>query len=78
MALRTFTCDACENQFVMDDEAVEAADSLTCPICGEDIEVGDAIHIDHIVPFSKGGSSEIDNLQPAHAACNMRKGSRAP
>ena len=39
MALRTFTCDACENQFVMDDEAVEAADSLTCPICGEDIDV---------------------------------------
>ena len=39
---------------------------------------GDAIHIDHIIPFSKGGSSEVGNLQPAHADCNLRKGARAP
>ena len=61
----------------IDRDAVLKRHGLVCGICGEDIKAGDAIHIDHIVPFSKGGTSEIDNLQPTHAVCNMRKGARA-
>ena len=31
------------------------------------------IHVDHIVPVSLGGRSEIANLQAVHLKCNLRK-----
>lgn len=31
------------------------------------------LHIDHIVPISKGGSDTLDNVRPAHALCNLKK-----
>lgn len=34
------------------------------------------VHIDHVVPWSRGGSSDMDNLQVSHSLCNMRKGAR--
>ena len=39
MALRAFQCPECEAEFVTDSEAAEATDSLTCPICGEAVDV---------------------------------------
>lgn len=39
-----------------------------CLACGKS-----EVTIDHIVPISKGGSSNIDNLQPLCGRCNTRK-----
>jgi 5-methylcytosine-specific restriction endonuclease McrA len=41
---------------------------------GEGWERG--LHIDHLVPISKGGSNTIDNVRPAHGLCNLQKGIR--
>lgn len=38
----------------------------------------DASHVDHVLPRSRGGADELDNLVPACAACNMAKGSKTP
>lgn len=32
------------------------------------------LHLDHVVPLSKGGSDTLDNVKPAHALCNISKG----
>ena len=32
------------------------------------------LHLDHIVPVSKGGSDTLDNVRPAHVLCNLQKG----
>lgn len=34
------------------------------------------IHIDHILPVSLGGLSELSNLQVTHSWCNLKKGAR--
>jgi 5-methylcytosine-specific restriction endonuclease McrA len=33
-----------------------------------------SLHIDHVKPLSKGGDDTLENVRPAHAQCNMRKG----
>lgn len=33
-----------------------------------------ALHVDHVVPFTAGGSDTLANAQPAHAICNEEKG----
>ena len=49
----------------------------TCGICHRDLpgNLG-AIHVDHIIPVSKGGTNAWENLQAAHAHCNMSKQAR--
>jgi 5-methylcytosine-specific restriction endonuclease McrA len=34
-----------------------------------------AFSIDHIIALADGGTNTIDNMWPAHASCNRRKGS---
>lgn len=50
-----------------------------CGICGRQIRqrvlFKDEINIDHIRPRSHGGTSEPENLQVVHMACNQLKGS---
>ena len=48
-------------------------DASTCRLCGARPPAA-ILHIDHIVPFSKGGKTEIDNLQTLCRECNMGKG----
>jgi hypothetical protein len=42
-----------------------------CWYCG--LELGESLHIDHMVAVSLGGTNEIDNLFPSCKRCNTRK-----
>lgn len=55
-----------------------------CYICQEEVDL-DAprtpgkpgwqrgLHIDHVVPLSKGGLHTLSNLRPTHGLCNLKK-----
>lgn len=45
-----------------------------CGICGQQIVNMDVAEIDHIIPFSRGGKTTLDNAQLAHMHCNRSKG----
>jgi 5-methylcytosine-specific restriction endonuclease McrA len=32
-----------------------------------------SLHIDHLIPISKGGQDRLENVRPSHAACNLKK-----
>lgn len=51
---------------------VLAAKGRTCHLCG----LPGATTADHIVPRSKGGTNELENLAPAHSGCNTRRGNK--
>ena len=44
-----------------------------CVCCGKKRKLTS----DHVVPVSKGGTSNIDNIQPLCLPCNARKGTKA-
>ena len=44
-----------------------------CAICGKELLSG--FHVDHIIPFSKKGETELCNLQALCPKCNLTKGS---
>ena len=52
---------------------VIARDGHVCGVCGDEVAVGN-VSIDHVIPVSRGGSNEMDNLQVAHRSYNSRKG----
>ena len=33
---------------------------------------------DHVIPRSRGGTDDIENLRPAHLRCNISRGNRPP
>lgn len=50
-------------------------DKFTCQYCGRSVpEV--ILHVDHIVPVSKGGKNDILNLITSCQECNLGKGAR--
>jgi len=48
-------------------------DNFRCVICGASAETGARLHVDHIIPVSKGGKSEISNLRTLCERCNVGK-----
>ncbi len=54
-------------------------DNFRCVFCGKSpaTDIGTKLHIDHIVPFSKGGKSTLENLQTLCEECNLGKSNRA-
>jgi len=54
-------------------------DNGRCVICGASPRHKDIIlHVDHIVPFSKGGLTTLDNLQTLCSDCNLGKKDMMP
>ena len=56
---------------------VLARDQYTCQYCGAAPGRAD-LTIDHVVPRSRGGETQWDNVVTACRPCNQRKGSRTP
>lgn len=52
---------------------VKIRDNFTCQCCGKYMPDEVGLHIDHIVPVSKGGLSITDNLQVLCDKCNLKK-----
>lgn len=53
-------------------ERILERDGGRCVKCG----ATEKLHIDHVIPVSKGGTSDDDNLQVLCATCNCSKGAR--
>ena len=45
---------------------------VVCPWCGRP----GADTADHVIPKSRGGLDDLDNLRPAHRCCNVRRGDK--
>jgi hypothetical protein len=56
--------------------AILARDGMVCHLCALPIAGLFDLHFDHVVPLARGGAHSMDNLKPAHAACNLRKGTK--
>lgn len=48
-------------------------DNFQCQICGSSAQDGVKLHVDHIVPVSKGGKTILSNLRTLCDRCNMGK-----
>lgn len=50
---------------------VKRRDNMICRYCGAFTIKG---HVDHIIPLSKGGTDDLNNLAWSCPSCNLRKG----
>lgn len=48
---------------------------LTCVLCGGIIPFGED-SLEHLIPLSRGGTNNYDNLGIAHLSCNLKKGTK--
>ena len=52
-------------------------DGFKCQICGRSSEEdGVKLHVDHIIPISKGGKTTWDNLRTLCQDCNLGKSNK--
>ena len=56
--------------------AIYLRDGAACVWCGQGIEDGVTLTLDHLTPHSDGGSNAADNLVTACRACNSRRADR--
>jgi 5-methylcytosine-specific restriction endonuclease McrA len=45
---------------------------MMCGICWQPVTF-EEMHVDHIIPLSKGGRHSYKNVQASHPACNLKK-----
>ena len=59
----------------------------SCHLCGGDIDLNAArqagkpgwekgLHVDHVIPLSKGGDDTVENIRPSHGICNVKKNNK--
>lgn len=56
--------------------AIYLRDGLACVYCGNTIENGAILSLDHVRPHSKGGSNAANNLVTCCKHCNDARGNR--
>ena len=54
-------------------DQIKKRDDYTCQLCGKYMPDEVGLHIDHIIPVSKGGKSIPSNLQVLCSKCNGKK-----
>jgi hypothetical protein len=52
-------------------------DGFKCVACGKSAADGAILHVDHIIPRSKGGKDEMDNYQTLCQTCNIGKSNKS-
>jgi 5-methylcytosine-specific restriction endonuclease McrA len=57
--------------------AIYHRDGLACAYCAAGIEDGAKLTLDHLKPYSKGGSNHETNLVTCCATCNSSRGNRS-
>lgn len=50
-----------------------ARNNYTCQYCGKEETIDTNFNVDHIIPVSKGGGDDLNNLQCACDMCNRAK-----
>lgn len=48
-------------------------DGFKCALCGRSADDGVKLHVDHIIPVSKGGKTVPENLRTLCDSCNLGK-----
>lgn len=53
-------------------------DKFKCVLCGDSPSLNPlcVLHVDHIVPWSKGGRTNVENLRSLCGSCNIGRGNR--
>jgi len=57
--------------------AIYLRDGMACCWCGDSVEDGAKLTLDHCKPHSKGGSNGAENLVTACMRCNSSRGTRS-
>jgi RHS repeat-associated protein len=65
------------------DEFATGADGrLRCQYCGNEVKEGvgspQSKEYDHVLPYSRGGGSDLDNINVSCRSCNRSKGAKTP
>lgn len=57
--------------------AIYLRDGLACAWCGDSVENGAQLTLDHLKPHSKGGDNDPSNLVTSCHRCNCSRGNRS-
>ena len=57
--------------------AIYLRDGMACAYCGDSVENGARLSLDHLKPYSKGGNNHETNLVTCCTRCNSARGNRS-